>query len=53
MIMGDAKPARPKLLTIAAIFGIVFILAPKHGFLAARRKAAAALRAGTGEGSVA
>ncbi|MCC0055476.1 MAG: metal ABC transporter permease [Rhodobiaceae bacterium] len=36
-----------------AIFGIVFILAPKHGFLAARRKAAAALRAGTGEGSVA
>ena len=36
-----------------AIFGIVFILAPKHGFLAARHKAAAALRAGTGEGSVA
>ena len=36
-----------------AIFLTAFILAPKHGFLAARRKAAAALRAGTGEGSVA
>ena len=31
------------------IFLIVFVLAPKHGFLAARRKAAAALRRGPAE----
>ncbi|MGE0230223.1 MAG: metal ABC transporter permease [Flavobacteriaceae bacterium] len=36
-----------------AIFGIVFMLAPKHGYLAARRKAAAALRADAGQESAA